>query len=731
MQLQGFAALADSGSDSESAASEAQRAVGIKALIRGPSEAAASRGSTAKGPRGGLANDSPEDHDDEESDVSSASSEEEDEVSETGCAAVPDTCDRGSELDVDSLSVEQLRDERGVVCQYLPEGAVLSASNSSPVLRLGDLVGLGVREELVTACRSCAKGASLTSAIQSEVWGALLRPCTSSGSARGGEDPAHIAVPDSEDDEVPSAAHNKVEGTPAGCHGVACIVVEDFDIVGVAPTGSGKTLAFLLPLLADGLCSRSVSIRRLPDLLPQLQSIYEDAFPTDQGHNSALLEKLCALSRRGDKSTFRLILGQVASKAAAGDGVVPAVWRQLLDACDAVDLVAPAALVLSPTRELAQQVGDVAVLLGASAMVILGGVDHRQQRDSLMEAAPALVVATPGRLLAICGRWPSSARARREEKLAADPEASLCLRSVARLVLDEADRLLDEGFEEDIRVLANLASRRRQTMLFSATWSSKTEGLAAILRPTVVHIAVSGVPPSIEQQVLLLPRAARAKTLRKVLHELPKGAKVLCFVLFKKEAKELSGMLEADGILAWPLQGDMSQGARTAAMQNFRNAAGAACTVLVATDVAARGLDVPDVTHVINFSFGLSNESYVHRIGRCGRAGRRGKAITFVTDGDERFAPYLLQVLRQAKQRVPQGLSEMADLYVKSDGSAKLSVIWDSAGEVRVVVKGARHPEAAAPSKGKGKGKGDASTGKGRGKASGPAANRAHRQKHR
>merc|ERR1712241_1310418 len=114
-------------------------------------------------------------------------------------------------------------------------------------------------------------------------------------------------------------------------------------------------------------------------------------------------------------------------------------------------------------------------------------------------------------------------------------------------------------------------------------------------------------------------------------------------------------MLSSESFHAWALEGGMSQSARTAAMQSFRDARNSTA-ILVATDVAARGLDVPDVTHVINFSLGLSVDSYIHRIGRCGRAGRKGKALTFVTDGDERHAGQLVHVLRQAGHVVPPEL---------------------------------------------------------------------------
>jgi superfamily II DNA/RNA helicase len=168
------------------------------------------------------------------------------------------------------------------------------------------------------------------------------------------------------------------------------------------------------------------------------------------------------------------------------------------------------------------------------------------------------------------------------------------------------------------------------------------------------------------------------------------------FVLYKNEAKELAKMLSGEGFSAWALEGDMSQTARTASMQGFRDATakGGRSTILVATDVAARGLDVPDVTHVVNFSLGLSADSYVHRIGGCGRAGRKGTAVTFVSDGDERHASELLRVLRQAGQHVPMGLQQMAEGFEHNEGRTQLSVKWSGAkGEVKLMKKKPKEEE--------------------------------------
>jgi len=609
------------------------------------------------------------------------------------------------EEDLRKLSVEELRLQRGVVCRWVSSQGTEEVADQlthMPLLSLKDLTERRLSDESIAGCKQCMGPASLASPIQAEVWGASLPPKSSTAALPAPSStklrPEDVPLPDSSDDDddlLLMDPYSPQDLQVGGSSGSRCRVDSSFDLIGVAPTGSGKTLAFLVPLLAAGGCMEPTRILQLPALSSRLRSTFQSAFPDDRGRNAALLDRLCQLCQQGNHSTLRPAVEQIAQKASGGKGLVSPVWRQLLDDIDAVGLLEPRALVLSPTRELAQQVGEVAEKLGAASMVILGGVDHVQQRESLLHDCPALLVATPGRLLALCGKWSSTARSRKSDaQQAADlPEPAIRLRHVDRLVLDEADRLLDEGFESDILAIAGLTSPARRTSLFSATWSAATEALAkaVALKERSLFVRVSGVPSTITQQVEVLPKAARGKRLREILFgELPKQSKVLLFVLFKKEAKELARMLTSEGILAYPLEGGMSQAARTMAMQSFRSAPSSGRAVLVATDVAARGLDVPDVTHVINFSFGSSSENYVHRIGRCGRAGRSGKAITFVTDGDQKFSEYLVQVLTEARQPVPKALVDMASLFKQSYGLAKLIVQWDKAGEPRVVAKDAR-----------------------------------------
>jgi len=515
--------------------------------------------------------------------------------------------------------------------------------------------------------------------------------------------PEDIPVPDDSDDDLDderaaACSDSAPVATTFGAGRLLCRVRDDVDVIGIAPTGSGKTLAFLLPLLADGLCAASPGVLSLEQLFCRFRELFPRSFPPESRGNLALLERCDQLHATGKVVALLTAMEQVAGKAEqARDEALAVQWRSLRFECALVDLVAPRAAVLLPTRELALQVADVAVRVGASCAVVIGGVDPAQQQRQLHDSAPGLLVATPGRLRALCGEQPASALQRRADAAAPAtvPAASVALGAVMRLVMDEGDRLLDEGFSDDVCALARLAGRRKQAMLFSATWSAETESLAAVLRPAVAHIAVAGIPRTIVQDVEIVPKAARGRRLRDLLHEFG-PSKVLVFVLFKREAKDLGRMLQAEGFGASVLQGDMSQSARNTALQRFRDASHA---VLVATDVAARGLDVGGVSHVVNFSLGLSMDSYVHRIGRCGRAGRDGTAVTFVTDGDERHAMQLQRVLRQCGQPVPPGLTQMAAAFEKATagGLAATSLKLKHSGargEVRLVAKESQRADA-------------------------------------
>jgi ATP-dependent RNA helicase RhlE len=286
--------------------------------------------------------------------------------------------------------------------------------------------------------------------------------------------------------------------------------------------------------------------------------------------------------------------------------------------------VAPAprgtrALVLAPTRELAAQIGERAHAygrrLGLRHAVVFGGVGLGPQIKTLARGVD-LLIATPGRLLDLIG------------------QGRLRLDQVAHLVLDEADRRLDMGFVRDVRKIVALLPKQRQSLLFSATMPQEIARLAAELLRAPVRVEVS--PPTrtaerIDQRVFMVEAAAKRAFLTDLLKD-PALARVIVFTRTKHGANRVAEHLAKAGIAAEAIHGNKSQGARERALAQFR--AGRA-RVLVATDIAARGIDVDDVTHVVNFEIPNVPESYVHRIGRTARAGAAGIALS-LCDPSER-----------------------------------------------------------------------------------------------
>jgi ATP-dependent RNA helicase RhlE len=277
------------------------------------------------------------------------------------------------------------------------------------------------------------------------------------------------------------------------------------------------------------------------------------------------------------------------------------------------------ALVLAPTRELALQIAEsfrgYGRHLGLRLAVVYGGVGHRPQIDALMRGVDVLV-ATPGRLLDLMG------------------QRCLRLDQVSVLVLDEADRMLDMGFIRDVRRIVAALPRARQSLLFSATMPGSVAGLAAELlnRPTRVEVAPAATPiERIEQRVLLVDAPMKRARLAQLLGD-PAMARVIVFTRTKRGADRLTRHLDAAGIDAQAIHGDKSQGQRQRALKSFH---AGTLRVLVATDIAARGIDVDGVTHVVNFELPHEPESYVHRIGRTARAGAGGTAIS-LCDPSER-----------------------------------------------------------------------------------------------
>jgi ATP-dependent RNA helicase RhlE len=276
-------------------------------------------------------------------------------------------------------------------------------------------------------------------------------------------------------------------------------------------------------------------------------------------------------------------------------------------------------LVLAPTRELAMQIqknyGEFNRVKANRGVTVIGGANMRTQISDLRRGA-AIVIATPGRLLDLTER------------------GAVNLSTVEVLVLDEADRMLDMGFLPAIRRILSLVPAKRQTLLFSATMSSDIEKLArtTMKDPKLIEVSPRGQAATMVEQTAY-PVAQESKTaLLLDLLEREKFERVLVFTRTRRGAERLSHILSAREHSVNRIHSDRTQPQREAALRGFRDGL---TRVLVATDIAARGLDVDSVSHVINYDVPSAPEDYVHRIGRTGRAGNTGRAITIVTPVDE------------------------------------------------------------------------------------------------
>lgn len=367
----------------------------------------------------------------------------------------------------------------------------------------------------------------------------------------------------------------------------------------------------------------------------------------------------------------------------------------------------PRMLVLSPTRELAMQshavLHDYGEAVGIISSVLYGGVPKPPQIDALRKGNIDAVVATPGRL----------------KDLMQMPRSPIRLDHVEYLVLDEADRMLDLGFERDVKyIVGECTHNTRQTCMFSATWPASIQALAAsffVTPPVRVYVGFdtitkdrstsdngttsnnnnnndgdssSSAAPTLDEVVVVddalsankrvqqiievLDDAKRDARLRAILQQTLQSYKqaskptprILVFALYKKEAERLESRLQRDGYTCTSIHGNKAQAARTLALEQFKDGS---VPLLVATDVAARGLHIPDVQVVINYTFPLTIEDYVHRIGRTGRAGQSGVAYTFFQPTDKLRAGELQQVLRQSGQPIPDALLQFGSTIKRKE----------------------------------------------------------------
>ncbi|KAI9298058.1 DEAD-domain-containing protein [Neoconidiobolus thromboides FSU 785] len=304
----------------------------------------------------------------------------------------------------------------------------------------------------------------------------------------------------------------------------------------------------------------------------------------------------------------------------------------------------PTVLILAPTRELAMQSYEicekVGQMFGIRSTCIYGGVPKDSQRRDLKKGVQ-IIIATPGRLLDLI------------------EDNSCDISQVNYLVLDEADRMLDFGFEPAIRSLISKIHSKRQTVMLSATWPETIRKLANEFLSKPIHVTIGSEDLAVSHNVTQIVEVlddpfAKDRKLIEILRNYHKSRenRVLVFVLYKKEAA---------------IQGDLSQNQRTEALARFKDGT---CPLLIATDVAARGLDIPKVEYVINYTFPLTIDDYVHRIGRTGRAGNKGISHTFFTAHDKQHSGALINVLKSANQDVPENLLKFGTTVKKKEHKA-------------------------------------------------------------
>ncbi|CRG86793.1 ATP-dependent RNA helicase DDX5/DBP2 [Talaromyces islandicus] len=307
----------------------------------------------------------------------------------------------------------------------------------------------------------------------------------------------------------------------------------------------------------------------------------------------------------------------------------------------------PIVLILAPTRELAVQIQAEISKFGRSSRIrntcVYGGVPKGPQIRDLSRGVE-VCIATPGRLIDMLEAGKTN------------------LRRVTYLVLDEADRMLDMGFEPQIRKIIGQIRPDRQTCMWSATWPKEVRQLASDFLNDFIQVNIGSMDLSANHRITQIvevvsdfeKRDKMIKHLEKIMDD--RKNKVLIFTGTKRIADEITRFLRQDGWPALSIHGDKQQNERDWVLQEFKNGKS---PIMVATDVASRGIDVRDITHVLNYDYPNNSEDYVHRIGRTGRAGAKGTAITFFTTDNSKQARDLVTILSEAKQQIDPRLHEM------------------------------------------------------------------------
>jgi ATP-dependent RNA helicase RhlE len=324
----------------------------------------------------------------------------------------------------------------------------------------------------------------------------------------------------------------------------------------------------------------------------------------------------------------------VLAGAQTGTGKTAAFILPILQKLGAPPGRAPRALVLTPTRELAAQIAESARTYGKylqfRTLVVFGGVNIKQQILNLRGGCD-LLIATPGRLLDLAD------------------QGAVDLHSVRCLVLDEADRMLDMGFIPAIKRVLKLLPRERQNLMFSATYTAEIRELASrILRnPASIEVAApNATAERVDHQVYRVPKDHKRHLLAHLI-DAGNWHQVLVFTRTKHGANRLTKQLQSTGILATAIHGNKSQAARTKALHDFKTNK---VTALVATEVAARGLDIKELPHVVNYELPNVPENYIHRIGRTARAGGSGQAVSLVSPDE---APLLKDIENLLRMKLP------------------------------------------------------------------------------
>lgn len=308
----------------------------------------------------------------------------------------------------------------------------------------------------------------------------------------------------------------------------------------------------------------------------------------------------------------------------------------------------PIVLVLAPTRELAVQIQQEVTKFGKSSRIrntcVYGGVPKGQQIRDLSRGVE-VCIATPGRLIDMLEAGKTN------------------LRRVTYLVLDEADRMLDMGFEPQIRKIIGQIRPDRQTLMWSATWPKEVRQLASDFLQDYIQVNIGSAELSANHRINQIvevvsdfeKRDRMTKHLEQIMED--RNNKILIFTGTKRVADEITRFLRQDGWPALSIHGDKQQNERDWVLNEFKTGKS---PIMVATDVASRGIDVKDITHVLNYDYPNNSEDYVHRIGRTARAGRTGTAITLFTTDNAKQARDLISILTEAKQTIDPRLAEMA-----------------------------------------------------------------------